>query len=411
MSQKLLDTKLITPVDSDPEGVIVAQVRAERHGESTADIATKMEKVPYRDSLIPSEGENLWIDHQALYPLMDKINRSGVPVYLINGWYDIYARDNFLIYTNLTTPKRLMVRPTDHSNVEDAGADIAIGVEAHRWFDYWLKGIDNGIMSEPPIHYYVMNGDKSSAWHTTDTWPLPEQSVTRYYFAPALSSAANATSGSQVSANNGGLMMEAPASSPTSASAADAYTIDYTTTTGTRARWTSVEEPHKYPNMRAHDAKALTYTTPPLESALDVTGHPLVHLWLCADAGSPRNLDLDAFVYLEEVDRAGNVTYITEGLLRASHRALSPAPFASFGLPFHTHFQTDLLPVQPGEPFELVFDLLPTAYRFSPGKQLRISLAFADADNFTTPIFTPAPKVQLLHNQSHPSYMEVPVVK
>ena len=98
---------------------------------------------------------------------MDRINRSGVPVYLINGWYDIYARDNFLIYANLTVPKRLLVRPTDHAGIESPGPDIDYGAEAHRWFDYWLKGIDNGIMDEPPIHYYLQGADKAQAWQST----------------------------------------------------------------------------------------------------------------------------------------------------------------------------------------------------------------------------------------------------
>jgi predicted acyl esterase len=45
------------------------------------------------------DGEDLWVDHQALYPLLDRINQSDIPVYLIAGWYDIYARDDFLIVT------------------------------------------------------------------------------------------------------------------------------------------------------------------------------------------------------------------------------------------------------------------------------------------------------------------------
>ncbi len=157
--------------------------------------------------------------------------------------------------------------------------------------------------------------------------------------------------------------------------------------------------------MQTHDARALTYTTPPLVTDVEVTGHPVVHLWLTADAP-----DLDAFVYLEEVDRTGKSTYITEGDLRASHRKLGQAPFNNLGLPYQSHYQSDLEPIPSGEPFELVFSLLPSSYQFHAGSRIRITLAFADAGNFDTPMLNPAPAVQLLRNTNQASYVELPVV-
>jgi predicted acyl esterase len=64
----------------------------------------------------------------------------------------------------------------------------------------------------------------------------------------------------------------------------------------------------------------------------------------------------------------------------------------------------------PGEePFELDFSLLPSSYQFHAGSRMRITVAFADAGNFDTPILTPAPEVQLLHDSNHPSYVEIPI--
>jgi putative CocE/NonD family hydrolase len=386
---------LATPVDQDKDGTLLAQARAERHNAAAlAEGAGSVTSIPFRDILTP-DGENYWIDHQTLYPLLDRINRSGIPVYLINGWYDIYARDNFMIYANLTVPKRLLVRPTDHSSIEAPGSDIDYGAEAHRWFDYWLKGIDNGIMDEPPIHYYLQGVDKKEAYKITDVWPLKNQEMTRYYFG------AGAT-GETSSINNGTLVP----SSPTAPEASDTYTVDYTTTTGNKPHWTGLASAHEYPNMRSNDAKALTYTTPPLEAAVKVIGHPVAHVWLSSYAP-----DLDLFAYLEEVDGNGNSTYITQGNLRASHRALGQAPYENLGLPWHNHFQSELKSIPAGEPVELVFDLLPTAYQFSRGSRIRIAIAFADADNFDTPILSPAPTLQLLRTTSHPSYVELPIVQ
>lgn len=386
---------MATPVDQDTDGALLAQARAERNAivELSAGMA-KLENFPYRDSLT-SNGQNFWITEQTLYPLLERINQSGIPVYLINGWYDIYARDNFLIYNNLTVPKRLLVRPTDHAGIEESTSEFDYGAEAHRWFDYWLKGIDNGIMDEPPIHYYLQGVEEQRAWQSTDVWPLNHQAKTRYYFG------LNATS-EKVSINNGGMAPE----QPTAVQAFDPYTVDYSTTSGISPLWTGLAVSHKYPNMRSNDARALTYTTTTLETIITAVGHPIVHLWLSTDAP-----DLDAFIYLEEVDNHGNSTYITEGELRASHRQLGQAPFNNFGLPWRDHFQSGLQPIASGQPFELVIDLRPTAWHFSPGKQIRITVAFADAGNFDTPILNPAPTLQLLREKSHPSFLELPIVQ
>ena len=116
LSQKLLDSNMATPVDTDKDGIELAQARASRHAATIGETAVNaMAKFPFRDSLTP-DGHNLW-DALSLYPLIDQINQSGIPVYLINGWYDPLARENFIIYANLTVPKRLLVRPTDHGQV------------------------------------------------------------------------------------------------------------------------------------------------------------------------------------------------------------------------------------------------------------------------------------------------------
>jgi hypothetical protein len=158
--------------------------------------------------------------------------------------------------------------------------------------------------------------------------------------------------------------------------------------------------------MRSNDAKALTYTSQTLETTVQVIGHPVMHVWLRAD--SP---DLDVFAYLEEVDANGGSTYITEGNLRASHRALGQAPYDNLGLPYHSYFKSDLKPIPAGEPVELVFDLLPTAYQFSKGSRIRVTIACADADNFDTPVIDPAPRIHLLRDKDHPSFIQLPLVQ
>lgn len=385
---------LATPIDSDKDGALLAQARKERSGSvDVKTMATEVAQYPFRDSMLP-DGRFLW-KVMSLYPLIERVNNSGIPVYMTTGWYDIFLGDMFLWYDNLTVPKRLTVRPLDHSGMDATQFDLDYEAEAQRWFDRWLKGIDNGIMEEPPIHYYVMGVSEKEAWQTSNQWPLAKQKLKRFYFDKG-------KTGSITSVNDGFLTTE----SPTAPDAFDVYTVDYTTTSGKKSRWVAVDEAQDYPDMRANGEKALTYTTSPLETDVEVTGHPVAHLWLSTDAP-----DLDVFVYLEEVDRSGKSTYITEGTLRASHRKLSQAPFNNMGLPYHSHYQSDLAPIPAGEPIELAFSLLPTSYQFHKGSRIRITVVCADADNFDTPVIDPAPKLQLLRGMNHPSFIQLPVAQ
>lgn len=388
-----MESGVATPVDNDKDGKLLAQARKER---SSSTLGKQSEiwfkKFPFRDN-ITSQGNKIWEAGSALYPFIDRINRAGVPVYMTTGWYDIHTADMFLWYANLTVPKRLIIRPVDHNEVEDNKFDLDYGAEAHRWFDYWLKGIDNGIMNEPPLYYYVMGASKGEAWRTGDQWPLANQKSTRFHFGEG-------KTGSVASINDGFLRPEPPGQKD----ASDAYVVDYSTTSGKFSRWYAVNWSRNYPNMQTNDQKALTYTTPPIESDLEITGHPVMHLWFVTDAP-----DLDFFVYLEVVD-GNRSTYLTEGSLRTSHRGLSEAPFKNLGLPYHRHYKSDLAPIVAGEPIELVFDLLPTSYLFRAGNRMRITVTCADADNFETPALNPAPKIRLLRNSDQASFVEFPII-
>lgn len=392
-SQTLLDSSLTTPVDRDKDGSLLAEARAERRvGSMGREAIGVMEKFQFRDTPM-ADGRRFW-ELISLYPMLESINKSGVPVYLTNGWFDPLARENIFLYSNLKVPKRLIVRPTDHGQEDAPGHDVDYAAEAHRWFDYWLKGIDNGIMTEPPIHYYLMGENKSHDWQTAGVWPASNQKAISYYFAGGQPDLFESV--------NNGTLVPLP---PSAEEEGDAYTVDYRTTTGKKARWTAINWAHDYPNLRLNDAKALTYTTPPLEVEARVVGHPILRLWFTSDA-----TDLDFFVYLEEVDRHGNSVYVTEGNLRASHRALAQAPYDTLGLPYHSHWQSDVKLILPGNPIELDFDLMPTAYRFSHGKRIRLTIACSDADNFATPVLSPSPTLRVLRNKTCPSNIELPIL-
>jgi putative CocE/NonD family hydrolase len=73
--------------------------------------------------------------------------------------------------------------------------------EIFRWFDYWLKGIDNGVLNEPAVRYFVMGDTMNrtapgNVWRTADSWP-PKATATAYYLAPQGRLTTTAPSGSQ----------------------------------------------------------------------------------------------------------------------------------------------------------------------------------------------------------------------
>ena len=63
----------------------------------------------------------------------------------------------------------------------DFGADALIDLHGTqlRWFDHWLKGIDTGILDEPPVKIFVMGENR---WRDEREWPLARTRYTPYYF-------------------------------------------------------------------------------------------------------------------------------------------------------------------------------------------------------------------------------------
>ena len=317
---------------------------------------------------------------------IDKVNRSGVAVYQRAGWFDTFPRDMLLWFNNLNVPKKIVIGPWNH--YQSNGVDRA--TEILRWYDYWLKGIDNGIMDEPPILYGVIGLPREKAIRWSGQWPPANSHQIAYYFSEG-------PSGSIDSVNDGRL------ATTISISGTDLYKVDYTTTSGPRSRWTGGSP--AYPDMTANDCKALTFTTAALKEDLEIAGHPVVHLWIGCSAD-----DVDLFAYLEEVEPDGRSTYITDGCLRASHRRLNEPDYNRMGLPYHRSFAQDKESLPDG-PFELVFDLYPTANLFDAGHRMRLSITCADRDNNQTLQVNPVPEVTVYRNTERPSRILVPVCK
>jgi putative CocE/NonD family hydrolase len=379
------------PVDEDTEGEMLAEAR-NQHRENTMPI--EYSRLPFRDSeegtLKPWTGNNL-LTH------VDAVNESGIAVYHWAGWFDVYIRDAFQWFVNLKNPQKITIGPWAHSDQDPAKrkerAEL-YATEMLRWFDYWLKGVENGIMDEPRINYALMETPDKWAWHAAEKWPLPGIKTADYYFSEGKTKSIG-------SINDGFLTIEAPDKEK----GEDKYAIDYTTGAGELKGPRGPNRGMEDPDMSENDAKGLTYTTPPLPEDYAVVGHPVVILYVKSSA-----TDGNFYAYLEEVDPDGHSHYITDGLLRASHRAEAAPPFDNMGLPWHRHYQADVIPLTPGEVAELKFDMMPTANVFNKGNRIRVTVTCANAGWDELPSEEPA-TITLLRNARYASRIQLPIAE
>jgi putative CocE/NonD family hydrolase len=363
------------PVDEDTDGSLLAEATTEH--EQSFDMAAAAAQAPFRDStFVIGDGSTRGYGDLAPAGHIQQIEDSGIPIYHMGGWFDAWPRDTLTMMDTLSNPSKVLVGPYYHLQGFEGAP-----VEYLRWFDWCLKGIDNGIDQEPPYYIYTMGRDE---WRFADQWPLPEQQMRPYYFGP-----------------DNAITTTKPATSETF----DEYVTDYTSKSGEGTRWLcTAGGACEYPERSALDEKNLTYTTPPLQQDLEVTGHPIVHLFASSTA-----TDGALFVYLEDVYPDGTVHYITEGELKASLRKLDTRPWQP-DLPWHRAFAEDEQPLTPGQVEEMVIDLLPTSNVFLAGHRLRVSIAGWDADNFTGPQFDPPPTIRMYRDGEHASYIELPII-
>jgi len=391
-----LDTTIVAPkVSTDQSGELRKQA-VQSHDKNWI-VAKGYRESKFRDS--SSDGAS-YSTHN-LSPFLARINEAKVPAYHWGGWYDIFVNDELLWYANYEGPQKMAIGSWPHAETTDPSVmekRIQLrGAEQHRWFDYWLKGVENGIMKEAPINIGTLIEPGKEEWSALKQWPAASAKATTFYFSGINSSTIN-------SSNDGTLSTDAPGV----ANKKDKYEINYATTTGSASRWDNAVGAGTmiYPDMTSNDTMCLTYTTTPMASDMNVTGHPIVTLFVESEAK-----DADFYVLLEEVDAKGKSHYVSEGVLRASHRAESTAPWNNLGLPFQRSNQMDRQPLPEGKPTQIRLDLNPISNVFNKGNRLRLAIMGADKDNTEQPPVEDGTKVWIHRSKQFPSRIELPVIQ
>ena len=358
------------PVDADRDGSLLAAAKRE-HQRNTI-MAEIWRDIPFRDDWSPGLKSRYW-EESSLSAVRNQVEMHGPTMYRWTGWSDEFSADQFVARANLRNVVKTFIGPESHCQ----SALFNMFDEHLRYFDHYLKGIDNGIEREPSIYYYTYNTAKGREWASSDVWPVAGMTPERFYIgAPG----------------RGGLV-----SGAAPAPARSTFDVDYSV-----VKPGDLSTPLWPVSQFGH---GLSFETAPLDHDVRITGHPVVSLWV-----DTTTTDADVFAYLEEVTPEGRGALRAHGRLRASHRALGTAPYDYLGLPFHRSFREDAQPMRPGVPAELRFDLLPTSTIVRQNWKLRLVVTGADPRQRSHLPFDPAPRVTIHTGGTQASYIDIPVV-
>jgi uncharacterized protein len=350
---------------------------------------------------------------------------KDIPVYHVTGWYDSWGTQVAnMNYVNLTRTKkslqRLIVGPWIHSQerlsyageaqfTPDAALDLASF--QRRWFDHWLKGVDNGVDREPPVRIYVMGGGDAHKtpegrifvgghWREEREWPLARTTYVPFFLHRGGSLSADKptneepttflfdprnpvpTLGGNVS-SQGKLMFQGAAD--------QRDRTNFWLTSDTR------------PLSARNDI--IVYQTPALGNDTEVTGPLVVKLWASSSA---RDTDFTVKlvdVYPPSADfPAGVDLNIADGIVRARYR--------------NNLDHQELL--EPGKPYEFTIEMYPTSLVFRRGHRIRLDVSSSNFPRFDVNPNTGEPMNDnrrwqtadntIYSDAGHPSELILPVI-
>ena len=369
--EPLSDDLMSLPVDADADGAMLREAVA-MHAKNTP-MAGLWYGMPYRDSVSAHTKNKFW-DEVAVWRYLETIRNAGIATYFWSNWQDEPTAQVILGAAN--TGGKFLAGPGSHC-IPPPGYDFQ--GEIVRWFDYHLKGLDNGIMREPRATYHVMG----EGWVRSDALPGAGGGRVSWYLGGGRSGTARSV--------NDGMLLPGRATART-----DRFTVDYTL------------PPADYFAFWAQpmDDKGLSYTTAPLARPLRLVGFPVVRLSVSADKP-----DAHVFAYLDQVGPDGKAEVIAFGRLALSHRKTAKPPFDTLGLPWHSGLERDVAPLPVGTRAQLDFDLTPVARVIPAGSRLRLVVTGADPRqrNLAEIRQTPPPNIAVHLGGALGSRIELPV--
>jgi uncharacterized protein len=299
------------------------------------------------------EGSGLWLETWLRHQHRDDYWRHGsvcedidaieVPVMAVSGWADGYTNAVFRLLETVHAPVQGLVGPWGHRypHLGEPGPAIGWLQECVRWWDRWLKGIDNGVEREPTLRAWVQDSvppftryaERPGRWVSEPAWPSPHTRWRHHALAPGRLLPDGVEPG-----DHGELPVHSPLSLGLFA-----------------GKWCSYAGAPDLPgDQQEEDGGALVFDSAPLQEDLDVLGAPEVELELRVD--QPVAM---VAVRLSDVRPDQQTTRVTYGLLNLTHRDGHAEP----------------QPVEPGEPIHVRVQLNDIGRRFPAGHRIRLALS------------------------------------
>jgi predicted acyl esterase len=354
-----------------------------------------LKRMNAEDVLLETFKHNVYDGYYDSNELSKHWHKIHVPVYNYGGWYDIFSEGNIESFRGLQASggkgargnQKLMMGPWAHGQMEEVkypeNAAVNSTDEAIRWFEYWLKGADNGVMKEPPVKYYVM-GDVTdpqapgNEWHTAAGWPVPAK-TTAYYISAG-----------------GGLGEAAPPAKESTAS----YVYDPKNPVPTVGGSNLTIKKGPMDQRAVGERKdVLKFSTAPLSQPVQITGKVMVELWAESDAP-----DTDFMAKLVDVYPDGTERLVLDSAIRAR---------------FREGFNKEVF-MKKGQVYKFTIDLWNTSLIFNKGHRIAVHITSSN-----DPRFDPNPNTgkplradsetrvatnTIHHDRKHPSRVLLPVV-
>ena len=342
------------------------------------------------------------------YQRPELYSKVAVPTLNVTGWFDANHPGSPMNYLAMKqhggSPEarrpRLVIGAWQHAinsqkvGAIDYGPDNVLDWDGCicRFFDYHLKGEQNGVSDDPPAHLFVMGENR---WRAEKDWPLPQTQWTKFYLHSG--GKANALHG------DGRLDAVAPAGEPP-----DEYTYDPRNPTRSPFKGGHTEDGAVDTSEGAGRDDVLVYTTPPLENPLELIGPITAKLYAATSAR-----DTDWMVRLVDVAPDGTAALLCDGVMRARFRD-----------PDHEgKFNPDRLSIiEPDKVLEYTIDFWRgTANRFAAGHWIRIEISSSFFPYFLPNLNTGEDHVglatkpvvarqRIYPDAKHPSHIVQPVI-
>ncbi len=327
------------------------------------------------------KGSGLWLKNWLEHQRRDAFWKHGsicedwarvqVPVYAVSGWADGYCRSVFRLMENLQGPKKGLVGPWAHRypHLGEPGPAIGFLAEELRWWDYWLKGRETGIMDEPQLRLFQQDSvpprgwyaERPGRWIAEPCWPSPNVTRTAFHLQ------SDGTLARDVPADDATLTHRSPA--------------DLGMASG---KWCGYSTPGDAPvDQRREDAGSLCFDIEAPEGGIAFAGDAAVHLRVSVDRPVAQ---LAARIC--DVHPDGRSTRVTFGVLNLTHRNGHEAPE----------------PLEPGRVYDVVIPLKHVAQHIPQGHRLRLALSTS-----YFPMIWPAPEPVSATIHLRGSHLELPL--